>query len=139
MEANKIINSITSILNEDKFSKYTISQIYDELGKEDFLNYIDDIVKKTIKNIEGLSQAELQLEDKDLTYTQKTPEEINTLTVRLIYTNFLGVSITSKKYITKNTFKLNSKHFTLHGEENETNTSVVLKTVIRNLCKQVGL
>jgi hypothetical protein len=57
MEANKIINSINFILNEDKFSKYTYRQIYDELGKEDFFDYIDDIVRKTIKNIKGLNQA----------------------------------------------------------------------------------
>ena len=50
MKANTLINSITSILNEDKFAKYTISQIYDELGKEDFLNYIEDICYKIIKS-----------------------------------------------------------------------------------------
>ena len=46
MKAIDIINFI----NEDKFSKYTIKQIYDELGQEDFLNYISDICYQTVKN-----------------------------------------------------------------------------------------
>ena len=49
MKSKYIINSINNILNEDKFSKYTLRQIYDELGSEDFLNYIEEIVLKIIK------------------------------------------------------------------------------------------
>jgi hypothetical protein len=41
---------IINFINEDKFSKYTIKQIYDELGEEDFLNYISDICYQTVKN-----------------------------------------------------------------------------------------
>jgi hypothetical protein len=50
MKANYIINSIISILNEDKFSKYTLSQIYDELGKEDFKDYLEQLCYKIIKS-----------------------------------------------------------------------------------------
>ena len=39
MKAIDIINFI----NEDKFSKYTLRQIYDELGPEDFAEYLKDI------------------------------------------------------------------------------------------------
>ena len=49
MHASKLINSIYSILNEDKFSKYTIKQIYDELGEEGFIEYIEDLCQKAIK------------------------------------------------------------------------------------------
>lgn len=45
MKAIDIINFI----NEDKFSKYTIKQIYDELGSEEFINYIEDMVYKIAK------------------------------------------------------------------------------------------
>jgi hypothetical protein len=49
VKSKYIINSINNILNEDKFSKYTLRQIYDELGSEGFLDYIEEIVLKIIK------------------------------------------------------------------------------------------
>ena len=48
MKAIDIINFI----NEDKFSKYTAKQIYDELGHEDFVDYLSDTTLKIIKNID---------------------------------------------------------------------------------------
>ena len=50
MKANNITNSIYSILNEDKFSKYTYFQIFDELGADEFLEYLAELCKKAIKN-----------------------------------------------------------------------------------------
>ena len=49
MKASKLTNSINLLLNEDKFSKYTIKQIYDELGEEGFIEYIEDLCQKAIK------------------------------------------------------------------------------------------
>ena len=52
MKAIDIINFI----NEDKFSKYTIKQIHDELGYDDFIEYLESLCYKAVKaeNIEGL-------------------------------------------------------------------------------------
>jgi hypothetical protein len=50
MRAIDIINFI----NEDKFSKYTLKQIYDELGKEDFFDYLSNTALKIIKNIDKI-------------------------------------------------------------------------------------
>jgi hypothetical protein len=52
MKATDIINFI----NEDKFSKYTASQIYDELGYDDFVEYLESLCYRAVKaeNIEGL-------------------------------------------------------------------------------------
>ena len=80
----KAIDIINFILNEDKFSKYTMEQIYDELGDEEFVNYIDDIVRSVIKDIEGLKNAKLEILGLDLAYTQTDPK----ITRKLwIYTN----------------------------------------------------
>jgi hypothetical protein len=49
MKASKLTNSIYSILNEDKFSKYTLIQLYDELGEEGFVDYIEEICTKVIR------------------------------------------------------------------------------------------
>ena len=54
MKANKITNSINNILNEDKFSKYTLIQIIDELGEEDFVEYLSNTALKISKSIEVL-------------------------------------------------------------------------------------
>ena len=54
MRANKLTNSIYSILNEDKFSKYTAQQIYDELGEEEFQIYLEKLVLKAAKGIKLL-------------------------------------------------------------------------------------
>ena len=54
MKANKITNSINILLNEDKFSKYTLKQIYDELGPEDFFDYLSNAALKIIKNIDKI-------------------------------------------------------------------------------------
>jgi hypothetical protein len=54
LRANNITNSIYSILNEDKFSKYTAQQIYDELGEEEFQNYLEKLVLKAAKDIKLL-------------------------------------------------------------------------------------
>ena len=58
MKALDIINFI----NEDKFSKYTLQQIYDELGKEDFVDYLANLYLKAAK-LEGL---EMKLESPNL-------------------------------------------------------------------------
>jgi hypothetical protein len=46
--------SIISILNEDKFSKYTLPQIYDELGQEDFADYIEALYKKAVSSVNSV-------------------------------------------------------------------------------------
>ena len=46
--------SIISILNEDKFSKYTLQQIYDELGQEDFAEYIENLYKKAVSSVNSV-------------------------------------------------------------------------------------
>ena len=45
MKATDVINFI----NEDKFSKYTAKQIYDELGAEDFIEYLRKLILKAVK------------------------------------------------------------------------------------------
>ena len=76
MKAIDIINFI----NEDKFSKYTVKQVYDELGEEEFFNYIDSIVRKVIKNIRDLTNSKLTFEVVDnapvMLYTQKATSKI---------------------------------------------------------------
>jgi hypothetical protein len=56
---------IINFINEDKFAKYTIKQIYDELGEDEFSDYIKELVYKVIKkeNIEGLKHAEFTKEN----------------------------------------------------------------------------
>ena len=49
MNSLKTLNLIESVINEDKFSKYTLQQIFDELGKEGFVDYIEELVHKVIK------------------------------------------------------------------------------------------
>jgi hypothetical protein len=52
---------IINFINEDRFSKYTMEQIYDELGKEDFLDYIENLCFRAVKaeNIEPLINMKL--------------------------------------------------------------------------------
>jgi hypothetical protein len=51
LKAITLINSISYILNEDKFSKYTARQVYEELGEEGFIDYLESICTKIIKNL----------------------------------------------------------------------------------------
>jgi hypothetical protein len=53
LDANKLTNSINLLLNEDKFSKYTLDQIFDELGEEDLIEYLKSASLKIIKNIDS--------------------------------------------------------------------------------------
>ena len=50
MKAIKVIHSINSILNEDKFSKYNLQQIYDELGEEDCIEYLQNLCNKIVNS-----------------------------------------------------------------------------------------
>lgn len=61
MNSLKTLNLIESVINEDKFSKYMLQQIFDELGKEGFVDYIEQLVHKVIKveNIGSLKNMEL--------------------------------------------------------------------------------
>ena len=61
MKANNITNSIYSILNEDKFSKYTYFQIFDELGADEFLEYLAELCKKAIKAHKILTAQNMEL------------------------------------------------------------------------------
>ena len=56
MEALKLTNSINLILNEDKFSKYTVQQIVDELGEDEFKNYLEKICTKIIRNLDTATE-----------------------------------------------------------------------------------
>jgi hypothetical protein len=58
MQAFHLTKAISSILNEDKFSKYTALQIYDELGKEDFIEYLENALIKIVNKIELFKDAE---------------------------------------------------------------------------------
>jgi hypothetical protein len=56
MKSSYIIESINNILNEDKFSKYNLQQIYDELGEEDCIEYLQSLCNKIVKsNFSGFS------------------------------------------------------------------------------------
>lgn len=54
MKASYIINSIYSVLNEDKFSRLTVGQVYsqlsDEMGEEYFSTYLKDLCYKIFKS-----------------------------------------------------------------------------------------
>lgn len=52
MRANKLTNSINLLLNEDKFSKYSMQQIIDELGEDDFVDYLEKVTTKIIRNLD---------------------------------------------------------------------------------------
>ena len=52
MRANKLTNSINLVINEDKFSKYTVKQIHDELDRTDFADYIISICNKSVRNLD---------------------------------------------------------------------------------------
>jgi hypothetical protein len=43
---------IINFINEDKFAKYNLSQVYDELGHDDFDDYLKDICTNTIKKLD---------------------------------------------------------------------------------------
>jgi hypothetical protein len=45
------VNNLLNLINEDKFAKYTTQQIYDELGEEGFIDYMEEISYKAIKNV----------------------------------------------------------------------------------------
>jgi hypothetical protein len=51
LRANKITNSINILLNEDKFSKYSMQQIIDELGEDEFVDYLEKVTTKIIRNL----------------------------------------------------------------------------------------
>jgi hypothetical protein len=58
---------IINFINEDKFSKYTVKQIYDELGHEEFVNYIETVSSKIVKNMNpkyGLNPKCIVTDDK---------------------------------------------------------------------------
>lgn len=63
MKANKIINSISSILNESNFAKYTLRQVYDELVyKEDLADYLKKLAVRAVKltNLDYLTNMKAQ-------------------------------------------------------------------------------
>ena len=129
MKAKDIINFI----NEDKFSKYTMEQIYDELGDEEFVNYIDDIVRSVIKDIEGLKNAKLEILGLDLAYTQTDPKITRKLWIYTNSQNFI-VDLISKKPSNRrgHTKSISSK-------PGQTNISGFFKTAILTACKEANL
>ena len=75
MRAIDIINFI----NEDKFSKYTVKQIYDELGKDDFIEYIEAIATKVVRSLNTVTkfnkakpEISYAADDLHVYYKQKT-------------------------------------------------------------------
>ena len=75
MKAIDIINFI----NEDKFSKYTVKQIYDELGKDDFIEYIEAIATKVVRSLNTVTkfnkakpEISYAADDLHVYYKQKT-------------------------------------------------------------------
>jgi len=75
MRAIDIINFI----NEDKFSKYTVKQIYDELGKNEFIDYIETISTKAVRSLNTVTkfnkakpQVSYAADDLHVYYEQKT-------------------------------------------------------------------
>jgi hypothetical protein len=57
---------IINFINEDKFSKYTLKQIYDELGsEEDFLNYLEDLFYKVVKSTKSTLLKKFKLDTKN--------------------------------------------------------------------------
>ena len=62
MKAKDIINFI----NEDKFSKYTVRQIFEELGSEDFADYLEKLCYNAVKleKVKILDGMELNNNDK---------------------------------------------------------------------------
>jgi hypothetical protein len=61
MQANNLIKEINSVINEDAYSRYTAKQLYQKLGKDGFLNYLEDISQKIVRrnNLEYLKDMEL--------------------------------------------------------------------------------
>jgi hypothetical protein len=87
LEAIKLTNSIYSILNEDKFVKYTVKQIYDELGQEDFMDYLEKICTKIIKNLDtntDIKDAIPQTDFEAISYEAETYGEPQYLLVEFI-------------------------------------------------------
>jgi hypothetical protein len=52
LKAFKLTNSINILLNEDMFNKYTMEQIIDELGEEDFFEYLEKTCTKIIRGLD---------------------------------------------------------------------------------------
>jgi hypothetical protein len=94
MKAIDIINFI----NEDKFVKYTAQQIYDELGEEEFLNYIKKIMLKIINKIDFITST------KDIIVGRET----NT-----VFVNFRDTIGTSFDFTIQVYYFFNSKMFTI--------------------------
>jgi hypothetical protein len=143
MKANKLTNSINLVINEDKFAKYTISQIYDELGPEDFTDYMDAIAKKTIKNIDGLSKAIPKEDDFSIKYAQnhivkvdnKTQKQTWEVVITLWTTH---IEILARRY-DSNSILINSQFISTLFNKGQTNISEFVKNAILTLCKGVGI
>jgi hypothetical protein len=89
---------IINFINEDKFAKYTIKQIYDELGEDEFSDYIIDVSTKIIKT-NKLMTADMEVswfpggdseEDWGLSFVDYKP----------YYADAIYIMTDSKKYVT---------------------------------------
>ena len=63
MKSYKLFKLLESALNEDKFSSMTLTEIFDELGPDDFSDYLEELVMKAAKgsNIKELKSLELDI------------------------------------------------------------------------------
>jgi hypothetical protein len=84
VKANKLTNLINILLNEDKLSKYTALQILDELGPEDFLDYLDDLFSKTIKKEAPKFFKGMTLKTKDIDFRNSVTITYRYLNLELI-------------------------------------------------------
>jgi hypothetical protein len=97
---------IINFINEDKFSKYTLRQIYDELGPEDFAEYLKDMVAKILKGIDILTNLRFrsfntEVGDVSMLFDNVMEEYVDEVWLHYILKHnelFIDCSVSSNRY-----------------------------------------
>ena len=129
MKAIDIINFI----NEDKFSKYTLRQIYDELGPEDFAEYLKDMTSKILKGIDILTNLRFRsfniaVGDVSMLFDNVMEEYVDEVWLHYILKHnelFIDCSVSSNRY--------NEKEESIKFRGNLTNLISYLKPALIEL------
>jgi hypothetical protein len=135
LKANNLIESINNVLNEDAYSKFTLSQLYTKLGLNLFAKYLKDICLISMKRLDNFKDMKLSL-------TDLTDGDISVLFEKQheLYTETLFVYFGKKHGDIWSMYKVTDVRFFLaEQEESETirgkevNLSMTLNKVLSRL------
>jgi hypothetical protein len=62
MKANSLINSINQILNEDAYSKFTLSQLYTKLEAKEFFRYLQLTLFVVVRHSDFLTLKNIEVD-----------------------------------------------------------------------------